>query len=244
MRKRKLSADEVISALNHSSLPTLVSEGDTDAVVLRRLESQLGSGRVSVMPVGGRSCVLKVFRRRSELKPHIKVGFIADKDTWVYHSIPAEYIASEILFTDGYSIENDLYRDGDLERLLTDVEAKRFSEELEKFVAWYALQLNRSLSGKPVTFKDHPSAVLDASDKYDAECMLAADDDKPDERIEQVKSNYKRVLRGKSLLALLLRQLSSSKRTPKHSGLSLLEHAATNDAHYMGRIRDWADSYF
>ena len=56
--------------------------------------------------VGGRSNLFAVYDRKSEFG-HLPVAFIADQDKELFTQLPAGY--EEIIWTQGYSIENDLY---------------------------------------------------------------------------------------------------------------------------------------
>jgi hypothetical protein len=187
-----------------------------------------------------------VFKRRSEISSDVRVGFVADQDIWIYSAIPAELESPRLLFTEGYSIENDLYSDGDVERLMTPLEATCFREELKRFLRWYALRLKRLLSGSGQSIADHPNSVLDDPARYEFDCALGPGEEYPHDLLETLTQHYQRLLRGKSLLALLLRQLSpsGSKRDPKHSATVLLENGATAGGACMERVKAWANATF
>src|SRR4051794_1832260 len=104
MARTVLTTDEIVAALKRSNLPTIICEGDNDVVVFREIEYLLKSRRVDFVPSGGRPALLEIFRRRHEF-PLLPVMFVADKDMWIFDSIPTEYC--DIVFTNGYSIEND-----------------------------------------------------------------------------------------------------------------------------------------
>jgi hypothetical protein len=135
-----VTVDELIATLNHSSLPTLVVEGGDDLIVFRRLEDRSQNLKLSVLPVKGRSRVLSLFDRKSEIR-NPKVMFAADRDLWVISTLPTRYQSSDLLLTKGYSIENDAYEDAEAQSLLTNSELNKFQTELEMFVRWYALAI-------------------------------------------------------------------------------------------------------
>lgn len=214
------SADEIIATLKHSSLPTVLVEGGDDIIVYRRLEMRFGPGIISVMPAGGRPNVLSVFARRAELGSDFKIVFVVDKDAWIITGVPV-LDEEQLVMTDGYSIENDIYRDGDLETFMLAAEQGDFRRELEAFVSWFALIFSRN--GK---FSLHPDAVFVGGLIPAAVTALSPGENYPDQLRENIATNYQRLLRGKSLFALLLRQLSRSGRHPRHNSESLLEYVA------------------
>jgi hypothetical protein len=63
----EMTADEVLSTLNHSALPTVVVEGGDDIIVFRKLEETLAHLGVSVFAARGRNTLLDVFKRRAEI---------------------------------------------------------------------------------------------------------------------------------------------------------------------------------
>lgn len=243
MSKVRLSVDEVIATLQRSFDPTLIAEGVDDILMLRRLEDRFEQKGLSILPVGGRSTVLEIFRRRAEIGNENVVIFLADQDCWVYSKIPADYIDSKILFTDGYSIENDFYRDGQLERLLTAAEKASFKAELDKFLRWYSLMMIRNASGAGVSVSVHPSCLLDNNAKYVSDMTLTAGEVMPIAELTTLREFYTRLLRGKSLMALLLRHLSSSNRAIKHSKKSLMEHASVAGGQFVERIASWVETH-
>ena len=238
MSKVKISVVEAIATLQHSFDPTLIAEGVDDIIFLRRLEDRFEAEGLSIFPLGGRDSVLKLFDRRSEITS-AKVMFLADLDQWVYVGPPANYTDVSLLFTDGYSIENDLFRDGKLERLLTKAEKVAFQNDLQKFLAWYALALTRHLTDPQVPLSVHPAAVLDDASRLAADMQLLPGETYPQAELDSLKEQYGRLLRGKSLIALLSRQLSAKGRAVKHSSKTLLEHGSVAEGEFYKRIADW-----
>lgn len=85
-------------------------------MIYRWLEHEVGINNANFFPCGGRDTLLKVFERRDEFK-NLKCIFVADKDTFVYINPPEKY--NDIIWTNGYSIENDLYYGKGIEQLLS-----------------------------------------------------------------------------------------------------------------------------
>jgi len=237
------TVDEVIGTLQRSCDPTLLAEGIDDIVMLRRFEDEFSEAGLSIMPLGGRDAVLQIFQRRHELPSENIILFLADKDLWVYSGIPEDFISKKLLFTDGYSIENDLYRDGNLERLLTASERLRFEADLNIFVEWYYLSLSKKIMGHDVSITIHPQAVLQNPNLTAEMAQLRSDIENYDADLEGFLSEYQKFLRGKSLMALLVKQLSRGSRHVKHSVRSLMEHGVVAEGIHIKNIRAWLSGH-
>lgn len=243
MNASRPTVDEVIGTLKRTGDPTLLAEGIDDIVMLRRFEEEFFESGLSILPLGGRSAVLEIFERRDELPADVMILFLADKDLWVYTGVPDNFDDCRILFTDGYSIENDLYRDGDFERLLSASERASFESYLMDFLKWYALSLARNLRGEEVALSTHPRAILQVPISLAASTELRPGELEPRDELAQLSVDYRRLLRGKSLMALLVMQLSHSQRPVKHSVRSLMEHGAVAGGPFVQRIRAWLEAH-
>jgi hypothetical protein len=239
MPKTDVTVEELIATLAHSNVPTLITEGKDDIIVLRKMEDKFSDRGLSVLPVGGRNKVIELFDRRGEIVNSNLILFAMDQDTWLYEGVPAQYQHASVIFTEGYSIENDMYRDGSWEGLFYGNERILFEDELNKFIRWYAITLARHLSGKNVVITRSPTHILDGIADLDDFISLQKDEAYPEELRKRILDNYARELRGKSLLALILRRLSAHNRDPKHSGKSLLEHGCAANGYYFTRFSEW-----
>ena len=217
------SVDEIVAVLKRSSLPTLVVEGKDDMIVYRRFEQLSDALTIDVFPAGGRRKVLDVYLRRHEFDPSSRVKFLADQDLWVITGIPKEYLSTELLFTDGYSLENDVVRDT-ARRLMFRDEPAAFEVDVMDFIEWYALALSRHLRDPSHGYKNHPDEILNPGNRTRL-LALQEGETYPVELRNNIISEYGRLVRGKSLLAVALRQLKGD-RTPKHNEKSLLEFYA------------------
>jgi len=121
------TADEMVSYLKSSSLPTILVEGRDDEMIYDWLEERFSSHNAFVLPCGGRTVLLAVYERRGEFS-NKKTAFLADRDIWLFTAIPPEYL--DIVWTEGYSIENDLYAGTNLEVLLDSDEASEHTHVL------------------------------------------------------------------------------------------------------------------
>jgi|SRR5471032_1272118 len=204
---------EVIALLSKTSLPTIIIEGKDDVIVYRRMEEEFSDFGVSVLPVGGRANVLKIFDSLSEISSRDKLIFIADLDLWVISNVPQNYVSENLIFTDGYSIENDVFRDLDIKNVMTDAEKKIFLHEVDKFSYWYSLAVKRNIEG---TFKADlslfPARILDKSEEYSSQTKLYDQEIYPQEILSIIEKDHFKFIRGKSLMHLAHRQLGRTGR--------------------------------
>jgi hypothetical protein len=235
--KVEITPDELIATLQKTSFPTVVVEGKDDVIVFRRLEELYADRFLTIMPAGGRDTVLRIFRERGAIPRAVKIAFVADQDTWVLSSIPQEYIDGCLLFTDGHSLENDAFRDGNFSSYMDGPEKTQFTKEVERFAFWYAHCVCCHLRGQNVEMKRHPNHVLDANPADSAMNGLTHDD--------EMKAVYKRVvadparlLRGKALIGILMRQLNRPGRLATHHSRALLDSVGARPGEYIRRIFD------
>lgn len=221
--KVELTLTDVIATLKNSSIPNVVVEGKDDIVIFRRLEHILSDHSVSVLPVGGQDKVLEIFRRRKEFAGSDNVAFVADRDSWVYKAIPQEYIDKSLVFTDGYSIENDAVRDGDLLNLMSPGEKKQFLNDLEIIIKWFALAISRFIDGYPEPLSIYPTVILDIENVDELVSDMIRDDIASQYMYGLVRAEPMRLLRGKTLLSLIMMQLTYKNRVVHHQHLSLLD---------------------
>jgi len=219
----ELSVDEIVETLKRSSLTTVLVEGKDDIIIYRWIEEELGILNANFLPCGGRSKLLEVFDRRSEFS-NLKTVFVADKDTYVYINPPENL--DEIIWTNGYSIENDLYYGRQIEGLLDRSEKDVFLISLNSFIEYYAFEVQNLLNGNECQLKNHPQHIIcELQNKVKSDFLAQRNFTKaPGELEANILENYDVLIRGKSLFALLTRILSSKKRKIKHSKMSLLEH--------------------
>ncbi len=95
----------------------------------------VGILEVNLRPAGGRDKLLQIYKRRSEFS-QVLVAFIADQDMWLFSGIEPGY--KDVIWTSGYSIENDLYSDANLESLLDENETAEHQLILDSISTWFA----------------------------------------------------------------------------------------------------------
>ena len=179
--------------------------------------------------------MLQVFDRRSEIPTSVQLAFVADQDTWINSVIPAAYVESTFCLTSGYSIENDVIEDGNLEALLVGSEGASYRADLSDFLDWYALALSRHLADLKNPIALHPQYVLDPTQRP---TLLALHPGEffPSATRASLLENYNKLVRGKSLLALLIRNTNTRPGQPKHSDKALLEIVAARPGPLLTRL--------
>lgn len=237
MTRIDYSVDEIVELLKRTSLPTIVVEGSDDVIVFRHLEDRLANVGADVLPASGRGKLLQVFERRAEFISSTNVVFIADKDTWVHTGVPSAYCSDILVLTDGYSIENDIFRDGDLEGLLLASERELFRDELGKFLGWYAIALARYLVDGKEKIDLHPNYIFEEG-VLDGLLTLREGEYHPVELHQLLRDNFDRLLRGKSLISLLVRQTTRPGRRPSHKPQTLLEFVAAKPGQFLLSIEE------
>lgn len=222
-----LTIEEIISTIRHSSLPTVITEGKDDYAIFRRIEGDLSNIHASVMPVGGRTVVLSLLDRRGELGDG-KIAFIIDSDMWIATAIPQAYAnRDDVVLSAGYSIENDLFEDGNLERFLTLGEAPKYRTDLAVICRWFSFCVEEARAERSAQVDFHPDRITD----YNTGVLLpnlCADigyREPLPATVSEINNNYIRMLRGKTLLATLVRHLSYAGRVAKHNARALMEMA-------------------
>lgn len=233
--KAQPTVEEIIALLKRTALPSVVCEGSDDLIVYRRIEEQLGHIGVSVLPAGGRENVLQIFDRRGEIPNSVRLAFIADRDTWVNTAVPAGYVNPLLCLTSGYSIENDVIIDGNLEGLLTGPEVAAYKSQLNDFLDWYALALNRHLANSADPIAHHPDYVLKPAERPSL-MALRPGESYPSALRSTLATHYGILVRGKSLLSLLVRNTNTRPGQPRHTDKALLEIVAARPGDLLKRI--------
>lgn len=210
-----------IALLENSIIPTLLTEGSTDYRVLRRIEKKLADCGVNFLPLGGRDNVLSVWAGLSPERRRT-VAILVDLDMWLYFGVPQHLHDSNVILTQGYSIENDIFLDGPLFRLLSDEEKNSFHNDLEIVAIRHAREIHKCGQGEPFELKTSAYKIL-------ADGQVAIQLSAAEKRwFDMLKSHFGQTLRGKSLFQLLARQLSSSGRPVKFGYDHLYEIGASN----------------
>ena len=216
-----LSVNEIVSYLKRTSLPTVLVEGTDDQSVYRYIESALEDLEVDVLVCGGRSALIDIFERRDEFVGR-QVAFLADKDMWYFTGVPLEY-QNDMIFSNGYSIENDLYVKHIFEELLDKDEIVNFRKLLLSLSRWFAFEVIRCKRDGYALCDIHINKITNGSD-LNEEYLQSINFKEPDsELVQEILLSYNASLRGKNLFQAVLRYLSAPKRKSKYSRYNLIE---------------------
>ena len=220
MKSKDLTVDEIVAALRHSSIPSIVVEGSDDVMIYRWILRDADISDERLFPCTGRNNLLKVFSRRNEF-PSTPTLFIADKDVYVYNGIPTEY--SDVFFTWGYSIENDLYYGRSIDQLLTKEENKSYEKAIKNFIRYYGCQFEKLKENRHYNFRLSPFVILDSNYELVTDKVENNFSEPTQETCNYLLDNYDLVVRGHSVFQLLQLFLSKSGRDVTHSTHSLYE---------------------
>jgi hypothetical protein len=211
MSENPFSVREIVDLLKRTSLITVLVEGKDDAVVYRHLNDKINIDDIdiSILECGGRVKLFKIFKRRQEFR-NAKVIFLADKDMWVFGNVPEEY--KNIVFTDGYSIENDLYIESYFNNLLNEEKIKDLHNLIKCLSVWFAFEVNQykktgNYQAKYSVGQICPNNILCIEFKNRINFI-----DPPEELVNEIYSEYTRKLRGKQLFDALVKFVDSDKK--------------------------------
>jgi hypothetical protein len=222
--------DEIVQLLKHTSMPTLLVEGPSDADLFRIIEARSGLLGGTVLSCGGRSALLQIYDRRAEFS-HLKCAFLADADMWHFSSVPPQYTG--IIFTAGYAIENDILDGPAVERLLVPAEQAEFAVAIDCLSEWFAHEVAEWTSGRDPQLDVHINVLIPpgTGSLNGTWCATRGFTPPVPTLVAAIRKNYRVSLRGKQLIQALLRFLSAPARASKYSRYNLLEIAATSPEH-------------
>lgn len=218
-----MTADEIAASLSKSALPTVLVEGSTDANVYRMIESQIGVERVSIINCQGRTVVLDLFHRRAEFS-HLPVAFVCDCDMWIFSGVPSQF--NDVVFTSGYSIENDVVAGSDLMALCDSADAQRFEQLVDAVTPCFAFEVEQHLAGNRVVGVASDLRIVDDATGFIKEShLLAIGFVQPNPSlVSRIRQEYKLKLRGRLLLQCLMHTLNRrGSRESTYGRANLLE---------------------
>lgn len=207
----RFSPEEIIGILNHSATPFVLVEGRGDVVWYREFEKDFINSAL-LFPVGGRETLLKVFKRRREIR--IRAAFVADKDMYVFDGVPIELC--DVIFTEGYSIENDLLKNSSVvKNIFSEKEMIRLSELKLPLARWFAFCVEVTRRSKAIDMTAHPQNILDVSSgglSLRSEYLAEIGFSEPCQAlVSDILANFEEKFRGKNLAKLYAFVLSKRK---------------------------------
>lgn len=217
-----MNVDELVAALKRTTLPTVLVEGRDDMTVYRWIEERLGTTMANVFPCGGRHNLLAVFDRRGEF-PMLKCAFLADRDMWLFGTIPPQYKGA--VFTSGYSIENDILEASPVHNLLSRTEKTEFSVIEAELARWFAFEIQEFRAGRWFQINLHINQLVPPGTRnLDPRFLADRGFREPHKSVTRsIRRNFFMRMRGKNVLQLYVRLLSASSRASKFSKGNLLE---------------------
>ena len=224
MPKLDMTVDELVATLGRSQLPTVIVEGEIDIQIYRWMEESVSNPKVDIQSAGGRNNLLLVYERRDEYA-HLPVAFVADRDMWLFSEIPPEYHG--VIWTQGYSIENDLYAGANLEKLLSADEAAEHQQVMDSIIEWFAFEVEEYLEEREAQVATGCNEIVPIGEtEINQDFRSRRGFHPPNRKLhQQIKDGYQLQLRGKLLFQMLSRFLNAGNRRPKHSNLALYEIA-------------------
>lgn len=226
-----LTVEDALATLQRSNLPTVITEGRDDYRVLRRVENRLADIGVDFLPLSGRNTVLSVWEQLP-IERRSNVIAIVDLDEWIYKGIPFNYMGENLIYTVGYSIENDILLDCSVDDFLYPSEISEFQSELRHVCADHAVQIERCKAGLEYLIKRHANQILNEADK--------TEDLNPNElkTHEILISNFKQFMRGKTIFQLIVRQTTKSGRAANLNYDHLYEFASIRPGPILQQLED------
>lgn len=210
---------EIVGTIKKSAWFTVVVEGIDDVKIYAPLEDLYEDAPlvVDIIPVGGRSIALGVFEKLKDTIYIKKVAFIVDQDTWVHLGKPNNYNHQHLICTTGYSVENDIFMDRQLNDLMKSIKVYHtFESNLDEYLEWYVLAIERVMNDTVLegdTLDVHPNTYFKENKKQDL-IVLRNGEFFSTQLNDEIKANYEILLRGKNLLDLAIWALNSRKLNP------------------------------
>ncbi|RDC65031.1 hypothetical protein [Adhaeribacter pallidiroseus] len=204
-RINPLTPDILIEVLKRSGLNTVLIEGIDDLQIYRNIEKELDIIDLDFLSCGGRTKLLEIYKRKNEISS--KLLFICDSDLWLFFGRP-DFADEDLITTEGYSIENELYQDGEhiLIKLLTDDEKLKLALIIKNVCLWYSREVEKAINEQSYDCSFSNVSLLNTaiipkkSIEFSAEFLNKINFQEPDEAIFQdILTNYQVKLRGKFL---------------------------------------------
>lgn len=201
-----LTPEIIIETLKRSSLNTVLIEGKDDLLIYRQIESELDSVDIDFFPCNGRSNLLEVYKVKDTIEA--KLLFICDSDLWLFVPKPEYIIDNDLIATEGYSIENELYQDGldIIESLFSKDELEKKRAVIDNLCRWFAHEVLLVLADNQHNCKFADVSLLNTSimevkaTNFKDDFLASRNFTEPKaEVLEDITQNYMIKLRGKFL---------------------------------------------
>ncbi len=226
-RGTRTGLSRLLSRIRHTGQKRVVIvEGKTDKMIYWWVRDRFGTGNARVFYAGSISELLKIYNQKTNLfeDRNIAVAFMADRDLELLFCTNPQ--PDDIIWTEGYCIENDLYEGylkDHLEVLLERGEINQLQKIRDAVVEWFAFEyekfLERRLTSDTKVGTDLNDLVLQGSTRVDYTFLNDRGFKKPDSNlVNRFKSEYNLRVAGKLLFQMLARFLGDSDRVKKYPG--------------------------
>lgn len=226
-RGTKTELSQLISRIRRSGQKRIVIvEGKTDRMIYWWVRDRFGTGSARVFYAGSISELLKIYHQKTTLfeDRNVAAVFMADRDLErLFCTNPQP---CDIIWTEGYCIENDLYEGyikNHLEVLLEAGEIKNFKRLRDAVVEWFAFEYEefqiRELASDTAVGTHLKDLVPIGSTRMDSDFLKKRKFRKPDsDLVEKFKSEYNLRVAGKLLFQMLARFLGDFDRARRYPG--------------------------
>lgn len=243
----KVDVGALIANIKDGDLFNIIIEGNDDKLVYDEFEDiyELTEPLVSVLEVGGRNNVLKIFKALKDT-PHInKAIFIVDQDQWVLTGVDPQYDHPHVIRTTGYSFENDIFIDGNLEDELLRRCNVEHTASLPTLLQWYTLEVDRIRNGRATQRLDMSPEYLFNPSCTHGLITPQAGEILNHEILEDLKTTYPKLLRGKTLLKYYVYLLNKREGlSGAHSTRATIDNIANRKGSCLNRIFNDVDQLY
>jgi len=232
-----MTVDEIVATLRHGTLAYLVVEGKTEMQLYRHLVAGVEAGALELQVCDGRDALLAIYRRRNEFA-RVRVIFVADQDLWIHQpSLKDAY--PEVIWTDGYCIENDILQAYPIAGTFLEPEEKiKLDQGLEVLIDWFAFEVNEFLNGRNAETRHSVPKIFDAKNEAMCEHFVANRGwaAAPSAVRDSLRADPWRLIRGKQLVHLLARQLDKIGRVPRYGPAAIVDICIRSGAAPLGGL--------
>ncbi len=208
-RKSPLTPEILVETLKRSSIKTILIEGKEDLQIYRHIEEELDFLNIDFLACNGRSNLLEVYKVKHEIQT--KLLFICDNDLWLFLPKP-DFINTDLITTQGYSIENELYQDGIeiIDSLFSNEELERKRRIINNVCIWFAYEISLVLQNAQHDCKFSDVSILNHQIMELNSCELKEDFlnsrnfSTPETcLLQEIRDNYSVKLRGKFIFQVI-----------------------------------------
>ena len=201
----------------------VIVEGKTDKRIYWWVRDRFGTGNARVFDARGIDELLNIYNQKTTLFDDrgVAVAFMADRD--LERLFCPNPQPGDIVWTEGYCIENDLYEGyvkDHLEILLEVSETNKFQKMQDAIVKWFAFEIEEFRAGRMhQTGKDLDELVLPGQTQMNPTFLRDRGFVAPNQNlVDELKRAYNLRVAGKLLFQMLARFLGDSDRVRKYPG--------------------------